>query len=84
MGLGTTLQRHGGGSKDAHPYANDQDDNRLRETLLNARSETFDAGSRHKHASRKAEPEYRDEESGKAHRRILTPIPWGTLTYART
>lgn len=66
MGLGTTLQRHEGGSEDAHPYANDQDDNRFRETLLNARSETFDTGSRHKHASRKAEPEYRDEESGES------------------
>jgi hypothetical protein len=83
VGLGTTLQRHQSGSKDAHPNANDQDDNRLCETLLNARSETFDAGSRHKHADRKAEPECRDEKS-EVHASILTPIPGGTLTYART
>jgi hypothetical protein len=60
-GLGTTLQRHEGGSKDAQPYANEQDDNRFRETLLNTRSETFDTGWRRKHASREAQPEYRDE-----------------------
>ena len=83
MGLRTTLQRHEGGNQDAHPYANDQDDNRLRETLLNARSETFDAGSRHKHASRKAEPECPDEKS-EVHPSILTPIPVLHTCLART